>query len=259
MIVRFFGLAGLTGPLPAPYAALAASQSKARRDVFNDFLDLFHDRLIRLFYESWVKHTLPAAYERATGGDAATMLLRAFIGCGTVQGDSGSADLALFFCGEFARQARSPGSLERLLREALRVPARVEEFVGVWLPIACEEQSRLSGDGHAPGNGARLGTDALVGRQVWDIDGTFRIVLGPLSYSDYEKFLPGTAELGRLCQFARLFAPSHLQFFVRLELMSDEVPTLPLLSSNGKLFLGMSTWLQAGAPSVETWNIEFLI
>src|SRR4051812_47471706 len=55
MRVNFLGLVGPLGILPIYYTELVANRVQARDNTLRDFLDIFHHRLISLFYRAWQK------------------------------------------------------------------------------------------------------------------------------------------------------------------------------------------------------------
>ncbi|HEX5271052.1 MAG TPA: type VI secretion system baseplate subunit TssG, partial [Gemmataceae bacterium] len=68
MTVAFLGLTGPSGVLPRHYTELLLRlQRDARgpeRTALRDWLDMFNDRLIALFYRAWRKYRFWLAYER---------------------------------------------------------------------------------------------------------------------------------------------------------------------------------------------------
>ena len=94
-------------------------------------------------------------------------------------------DLAkLFHVGALIRQVRNSEGLTHILQHFFTVPVRIEEFVGGWMNLDVPERTSLTG------NVAGLGSGAVLGSRVWDLQHKFRIQLGPLTLQQYESFLP---------------------------------------------------------------------
>jgi type VI secretion system protein ImpH len=262
LTVAMLGLAGAMGPLPAHYAALAQPRARARRTGLLDFFDIFNHRLVGLFYAAWAKYRLPIAYERhdGEGDDGVTTLLRALVGLGT-GGLRNRLDVAdevlLHYGGNLARLPRSAVGLQQVLSDYLGRTVRVEQFVGKWLDIPAEEQTRLSGLGTARSGNAQLGVDALIGERVWDLEGSFRLEVGPLGYGAFQRLMPGGPDLARLADLARFYAPTHLNFTIRPILHRDEVPKPVLRNDETAPRLGWNSWLCALPMPEHVGDAEF--
>jgi type VI secretion system protein ImpH len=79
---------------------------------------------------------------------------------------------------------------------------------------------------------------------VWDRQNKFRLCLGPLTFAQYESFLPGGPMLRKLVDWVRLYCSFELDWDVRVVLKRNEVPPLKLgggSSEGGRL--GWTTWL----------------
>lgn len=262
LTVAFLGLAGAMGTLPAHYAALAQPRARARKTGLNDFLDIFNHRVIGLFYAAWAKYRLPVAYERhdGEGEDGVTRLLRSLVGLGTsgLQDRLAVADeVLLHYGGELSRQTRSAVGLQQILSDYLGRPVRVEQFVGQWLDIPRDEQTRLSGLQTSRSGHAQLGVDALIGERVWDLEGSIRLEVGPLGYAAFQRLMPGGPDLARLAQLARFYTPVHLQFSIRPILHRDEVPKPILQGDDTAPRLGWNSWLAALPVPTHLGDAEF--
>jgi len=153
-------------------------------------------------------------------------------------------DAALpFYAGILAQQHRSAVMLERLLGDYLDRPTRVVSFVGRWLRLRPEEQTRLG----TRGAFNRLGADAVAGRKVWDVQGKYRIRVGPLSLRDFHEFLPGGPAAARLSALARFYDRGELDFDVQLVLRREEVPACRIGRDADAARLGRSAWLKRRA------------
>lgn len=76
----FFGLYGITSPLPTAYLDDIA-QYRDGTDSLTDFLDIFNHRLITQFYRIWRKYSYPATF-REGGTDKISQCLYGLIGLG---------------------------------------------------------------------------------------------------------------------------------------------------------------------------------
>jgi type VI secretion system protein ImpH len=77
---------------------------------------------------------------------------------------------------------------------------------------------------------------------VWSAQHRFAIILGALSYADYQRFLPGQSGLARLTAMVRSYVGDSLSWDLTLVLKRDEVPPLRL---DAHTWLGWTTWLPA--------------
>lgn len=243
MTVNFLGLTGPQGVLPYQYTQLVAGRLQQRDRGLRDFLDIFHHRILSLFYRSWEKSHFPVAYERS-GRDPITQHVRDLVGMGEPQAEEPAwhRSALLFFSGLLLLQPRSAHGLERLLEGVFDVPVEVEQFVGEWYRPVGETQCVVTDDERGAG---RLGQGALVGDAVWDRQAKVRLRLGPLSRERYEEFLPGGAAHEELRQLTRFFGGEALDFGVQLVLARDDVPPCVLGADDGDgLPLGWSTWVR---------------
>ena len=81
MRVNFMGVVGPQGLLPIYYTELVIDRLRAKDATLRDFLDIFHHRIISLFYRVWQKYRFQVAYEQGDG-DQFSQYLLALIGLG---------------------------------------------------------------------------------------------------------------------------------------------------------------------------------
>ena len=247
MRVNFFGLTGPQGVLPLHYTLLVRQRLRAREAAPGDFLDLFHHRLLSLFYRAWEKHRVVVAAERGER-DALLRHLLDVVGEGGAEPGAGALpDAALaWFAGILAPPTRGAVALEQVLEGCFGVPAAVEQFVGGWYPLAPPELCRLGEDD--AGESDLLGQGAVVGDEVWHPQSRIRVALGPLSKADYDRFLPTGAAHPLLKSLVRFHTHDQFECEVRLVLRRDEVPACVLGADEGEAQpLGWSTWVRTRA------------
>jgi type VI secretion system protein ImpH len=241
---------GAGGALPTVYTDTLLRPEARRHTAARDFLDLFHHRLVSLFYRAWEKYNVPALWERGrrwgdgrVGDDAFSRRLFDFIGLGLepLRDRLAVPDGALlYYAGFFAQQHRPACVLESLLVDYFGRPARVVTFHGQWLRLPPDQQSRSGRNGVCN----RLGIDSVAGGTVWDDQSKFRVRVGPLGIDDFFAFLPGGTYAAELMDLVRFFARGELDFDVQLVLKAPEVPMCQAARGVGGAQLGRSSWLK---------------
>src|SRR5262245_58658600 len=233
LVQRVFGLLGPHGALPIHLTDWARERARNRGDgAFVRFLDVFHHRMLSLFYRAWAQGQAAVSMDRPRQ-DFFGRRLAALCGLGapSLRERDGVPDaVKLAHAGVFGRQVRSAEGLQIVLGNYFRVPVRIEEFVGHWLDIAPAQRTRL---GRREGF-ARLGEDAILGERTWHAQGRFRVVIGPLSFQDYERFLPSGRSSRALHDLIRLYVGVEHSWEVKLVLKKQEVPLA---------WLGNSVWV----------------
>jgi type VI secretion system protein ImpH len=244
--VNFFGLTGPLGVLPHPYTELVMERLRARDTTLRDFLDLFHHRILSFFYRAWEKHHISAELERAAEDDFSGHLYQ-LIGLGTpgLRNRLPVPDQALlFYSGLLATRTRSAVGLEQILADYFGIPVEVEQFAGTWEQVDTEFQCCLDGDSDS----VPLGDGVLIGNEVWEQQGRFRILLGPLTLEQYRNFLPGGDTLRELKSLVEFYTGPELEMVLQLILKREETPNCELVTpTDVGVQLGWTTWLKTSA------------
>ena len=258
MTVSFMGLTGTMGVLPQHYTQRLIDQ--LREDVsFREFFDIFNHRAISLFYRAWKKHCFPVAFEshrsrdgadpgRPPTDDVVTAALFALVGFGTAghRGRQCIPDaVRVYYGGSFVGRPPTSISLERLLGEYFSLPVKIVQFIGQWLCLSPEDQTRLPGsrDSLSMAN-CQLGVTSVAGNRVWSIENRFRVRVGPLSYSTFLRLMPMGDTLEPLAQFVRSYVGLSWEFDVQPVLRREEVPSCELSDDQQRgPRLGWNTWI----------------
>lgn len=249
LAVNFFGLLGANGPMPTHITEYVRDRLRNGGDgTMLAFLDVFHHRMLSLFYRAKAQAEPAISLDREDEDRYAEFVGSLFgIGAPALRQRDEIGDFAkLHFAGLLANNARPASGLVSILREYFKLPVQVEQFVGHWMRLPLEIQSRLG----AAEDGNRLGVSTVLGSKVWDSQNKFRIVIGPMGLADYERMLPGGDSMKRLLAWVRNYAGTALDWDVRLILKKEETPALRLGRDSGGrgLRLGWSTWPAGAAP-----------
>ena len=227
LVVNFMGLVGPASVMPLTYTALVRDRSRAGDTALRDFLDIFHHRMISLFYAAWEKYRFTVAYERGER-DHLTRHLLDLVGLGT----SGLQDRQpvddeslLYYAGLLAQRPRSALALKQLLEDYFDVPVTILQFAGAWYPLNPETRCCLQ---EGRGESSRLGIGAVIGNVIWDQQSAVRIRLGPLTLEQYLDFLPTGTAYRPLRAITRFFSGDALNFEAQLVLRREEAPRCEL-------------------------------
>ncbi|MBA4156218.1 MAG: type VI secretion system baseplate subunit TssG [Gemmatimonadetes bacterium] len=240
MSVNFLGLTGPQSVLPYHYSLLVAERLRARDGALASFLDLFHHRMLSLFYRAWERHQVAVAYEK--GEDPLRAHLLDLVGMGLESQQElldVPDDVLAFYTGLLGPQPRSALALEQLLAAFFEVPVEIQQFVGGWYPLAKEDQCAV---GAELGASTQLGLGAVVGDEIWDHQMRVRIRLGPLNRTQFDGFLPTGSAHEPLRALVRFFSHDQFDFEIQLVLARDDVPGCVL--GTGEQPLGWGTWIR---------------
>lgn len=225
MTPAFMGLLGSNGTLPIYYTELFARREMFERDQApRAFLDIFLQRAVALFYESWRKHRLPVRFEDDRRNEYLPLILSvAGLGHKGLRDrlrsrEGGVADDTLaYFAGGLQHRPVSAAALQRLLSQYFAAPVALEQFVGRWFTLPVDNQSAM---GLA---NMSLGRDAVMGERIWQRDLRMRLTIGPLNALRFRRFLPGGAAALALRELLSLLTGTTLEYEVRLCLRAADV------------------------------------
>lgn len=241
---RVFGLTGPNGPLPVHLTEYAYERMLHHGDsTFARFLDLLTHRLALLFYRAWAQ-AQPAVGLMRPERAPVDRALACLFGNGAPQlreTDALGEHPRLHFAGRLARGARDAEGLGGWIRERFGVAVRIEQFRGHWMALPQRQRTRLGRRAES-----RLGQGAVLGGQVWDVQHRFGIVLGPLDWDQYRRFVPGARDLDELAAMVRQYVGLELAWDLRLLLRRDVAPPLRMareLQDSGAGRLGRTAWL----------------
>ncbi|MBP2298731.1 type VI secretion system baseplate subunit TssG [Azospirillum picis] len=266
VVGAFMGLVGPLGVLPQHYTELMIRSLRERNRALRDFYDIFHHRAFSLFYRAWAKYRLAPSFERAREQrepDPVSTVVGSLIGIGqpSLTGRLAVADETLLhYSGLLARGPRSAADLQEMLSDHLGRPVTVDSFVGSWLPIAPDGQTRLPGPGDPDGRHCRLGIDALAGDRAWDVQGKFRLRIGPLKHDQFRDFMPEGREFRKLQDLVRLYVGPELDFELQVTLEAPQVPAARLAAGPDDATatrLGWNGWVLHAPSPVERSDAVF--
>jgi len=246
MTVTFLGLYGSDSPLPPHYTELLLHGDGEGTETLRAFLDLFHHRLLSLYYRTFQKYQLHASLVEPSRNPLLGALARL---AGRDPADTSSCIPSMRFLrytGLLAQRPLSAAALEAALSDFFEgIAVRIEQCVPRWVDVP---ESSLNSLGVL---GCTLGQDLTLGGRVGDRSGRLRVCVGPLGWADYQDFLPGGMARDYLEEMVAQLKPDHLEHEVSVAVRGDEVPALALDGRRDRR-LGWTTWLSSSELSDQT-------
>lgn len=234
-----FGLYGPNGPLPTHLTEYVRERQRQHDDpALARFSDIFHHRLLLLFFRAWSDAQPTASLDRG-GDDMFGRHMASIVGVGesTARQRDAVADHAkLHMAGHLTRATRNPEGLQRAIGSYFGVRVELQEYCLHLLELEPAQQTRLSR--HACNS--QLGVDTVVGSRVPDAQSKFRLRIGPMTLAQYERFLPGQQDFKALVDWVRNYLGIEYAWDFELVLQREEVPRTQL---GGGTRLGWTSWM----------------
>ncbi|MFQ5590626.1 MAG: type VI secretion system baseplate subunit TssG [Phycisphaerae bacterium] len=262
--VTFMGLYGVCTPLPVHYAAdvlrsvepagkwgeqgVAAGTAPVEPDdpefgfsPVRDFLDIFHHRLLSLFYRSWLKYRFHVGYG-VRGRDLITQYLLWLIGCDPRYTEQilGVCPIRMLrYAGMLTLRPKSAAGLEGVLSDYWRsFPVTVEQCAGRWVSISPADLNCIGR------TNSTLGVDLTMGEEIYDLSGAFSISVGPVNWGTYLLFLPDGECFAQTQSLVELYCADPLAFTIEMKLSEHEIPEMRLSSDEDAGRLGFTSWVR---------------
>lgn len=240
----FFGVFGPNGPLPLHLTEYARGRMRNNGDAtLARFVDIFHHRLLSLFYRVWADAEPTTGLDRLDDDRFTPFVGSQFgIGVPAMRERDAMPDFAkLYFAGRLSAQTKCAEGLLAMLNFYFDIPASLTQFVGEWLEVPAHAQMRLGVSLQA----CALGQTTTLGARVWECQHKFRLTFGPLDMDDYQRMLPGGRSLTTLIAMVRNYTGDEYNWDVHLILKRNEVKPAKL-GEFGQL--GWTTWMTDKMP-----------
>ena len=230
-----YGLFGPNGPLPLHLTEYVRERIVHHRDhTLSAFADIFHHRLIALFYRAWADAQSTVSLDRPE--ENFSRHIASLINQGhesLKQRDSIMDHAKYFFAGHLVRQTRNPEGIIQILKTFFNIQVSLKEFVPQWIALHPSQQLGLNGS-------MGLGQDTILGSSVRDAQHKFRLSLGPLTRQQFDEFMPGTRKAKQLTHWLRHYVGIELNWDAILVLKKDDVKGIRL---GQKAPLGLGSWM----------------
>ncbi len=244
LVTPFMSLATTSGPLPQPFCELILARNASRDFATSEFLDIFHHRILSLFYLARKKRYVSLSWESSDSSLLARAINNiAALGRGETDHKSKEQMPWLRHAGILSGIPRSLTGLISILRDRFKLEKIYgEQFVGGWQSLSMDELVFLHGKNHK----IRLGKNSILGEKIWSNASSIKLILNLDDWHNFLEFIPSGKKFRVLKNLILGYLSSDLEVKVALfPKVSDLRPLV--LSANKEFRLGWSSWL--GKPS----------
>lgn len=241
--VNFLGLTGPSGVLPLPYSELLLSWQAQRDHIATKFFDLFHHRLLSLFFAAQTKYSIPDMVLRR---DKAFFTMLDSLSATHHSNDTNVTQHDLwFFAGTLRQRPLPASSLEQMIAALLHVDVKLKPLQGEWLTIPEIGQGSLARDG------LPLDGSIALGARFWDPQARVVLQIKNVSVDKMKQLLPGGSAHCIIETLVRDCLAPDIACDLELHQQGELLPPSRLTSTENHpsdVQLGWSTKLGVGSP-----------
>ena len=221
IMTYFFGLLGVNGPMPLEFTDYVFQRSHNYYDqTWRRFLDIINHRFLTLFYRAWAENEQTVSFDRADD-DKITDIIRALAGTPSdmFPSDRAFPYLTANYANHFGRSVKSRSSLEQILHNVLKSDVKVKDYVISSYDIPKGVRCRL---------GSRetsvLGKNIQLGRTYMSATREFEIEVGPVSFAESIKWMPGTRGFELINRIVTAYLDRPLDYTLTFIVIGKTVP-----------------------------------
>lgn len=237
METTFFGLYGVSSPLPGYYTEELFDDDWDEEQAARGFLDIIHYSLYPLLYKAWLKYRFNLNAVEQNNKEYWEIIF-SLIGLSAEFRDQFSNPGELLkYTGIISQHPKSQLGLQTMLSDMLKdIPARVVPCISRQVKIMPQQQCKLGQ------SKLKLGEDVVIGEFVNDRSGKFRIQLGPVGLAQFQVLSSDATLLKRIRQIVNIFLVKPLLYDVEL-LLESGVEQSVRLDQDSHPRLGINTWV----------------
>jgi type VI secretion system protein ImpH len=225
VIVYFFGLLGIQGPMPLEFTGYVFRRSRSHYDnTWRRFLDIINHRFLALFYRAYASYQQCMNFDRADD-DHIGGIIRALSGLPPVKDKKTGAfprrseQIALSAAQHFSFQLKNRCGLYDLLQSMFDYKIELVEFVAARYDIPHYRWAVLGNE-----KTSRLGRNVQIGRSMMSITGKFEIYLGPITFDQYNDFMMGHSGFDLLAEAVNMYLDKPLAYSIVFIINGYTVP-----------------------------------
>ncbi|MDR0386441.1 MAG: type VI secretion system baseplate subunit TssG [Treponema sp.] len=221
ILVHFFGLLGVNGPMPLDFTHYVFRRSNNHFDhTWRRFLDIIHHRFLTLFYRAFARNEQSVSFDREDD-DPIRGIFKSLAGLPPDQvfKEPRQERVLLAYPHQFGIKIKNRVILEDILRRSFRMDITVKDLVLASYDIPLENRAVLGRR-----KTATLGVNLQIGRTYYSARGKFEIHIGPVDYQVCRRLLPGESGFVRLEEIIKLYLARPLDYDLIFTISGDSIP-----------------------------------
>ena len=223
IILYFFGLLGVNGPMPLEFTNYVFRRSHNHFDnTWRRFLDIIHHRFVTLYYRSYAAGQQAMSFDRKDD-DPLSFIIKSLAGFSTAGSTPDREEmLILRSVAQLSCASKNRAGLEDMLRRLFKFNLAVRDFIPSSGDIPAENRAVLGK------KNATLGLDAQIGSAYLSITGKFEIQIGPLSFDEYRSFMLDRNGARLLIEAVSLYLDRPMDYSVVFTVRTHTIPLAQL-------------------------------
>ncbi|WP_281557497.1 type VI secretion system baseplate subunit TssG [Thalassomonas sp. RHCl1] len=243
IICSRYNIAGCGGPLPEAFVEMLHDDITDGKGAMQDFIDLFNNRIqaLRYLIRARSDHTLARAPAQKTESGRFLLSLSGHLSEQQRKLHHQGSDTLIGLAGDLANTRMTLPTMTKLFAINFNLPLMdMKCFQGRWLRVESSDHTLLGQANH------RLGEEATLGRDIWDQQAVFELVLGPMPANRLNQLVPGGEEHDKLRCLVQWI--SDIRCDCKITLVCDHsIGCAAVLSQEKQVsnVLGFGSWLSS--------------
>ncbi|MDH5387806.1 MAG: type VI secretion system baseplate subunit TssG [Gammaproteobacteria bacterium] len=248
IISTFFGLYGISSPLPGYFTEELLDEEWEERNASKEFLDIIHHHMYPLLYKAWLKYKFSHNAIEEENSRYWEILYSVTGLSEEFRSNQNLAGKLLKYSGILCQQPKTQLGLKTILKDYFNdAVVDIVPCVHRKVPISDHQRCVLGKENNS------LGNATVIGQQVDDRSGKFVIEIGPVSRSVFENITNDDATRTFVSAVTKLFLSQPLAYDIILKLEPGAEKNI-MLGDVASSTLGRNAWM-VGVSSGQTNNL----
>lgn len=238
MDVTFLGLYGASSPLPNFYTEELIDEENDGYSTSREFLDILHNPIYHLFFESWKKYKISSLLLEE-GREDIEDIVCSLVGLGqkSLRENIPYSKNLVKYAGLISQSPRSAEGLRSIISHYLRLRnVSIQECVSRKVKILDEQHALLGESSNV------LGENVVIGEEIEDLSGKFRIIVHIEKSKDLKTIFPNHEHYQELKNLVAFYLDVPLEWDLELVIQS-RILKGAVIGTGSWSRLGYDTWL----------------